>query len=202
MDRASLTEHLIGLGVLRSASIIAAFRAIDRMDFVPEAFAQEGYEDVALPIDFGQTISQPYTVAFMLELLQPAEENRVLDIGSGSGWTTALLAHIVGPKGCVIGLELVPELVSYGSSNLEKYHFAHAEIRQAETLGAPDEKPFDRTLVSAAGTEIPNDLITQLTTRGVLVMPVDSAIVRVQKKTQKDAVIERHEGFAFVPLIY
>ena len=202
MTSNQLIEHLIIAGVLQSPRIIEAFRAVDRNDFVPEEYAEEAYEDYPVPIGYGQTISQPYTVAFMLELLQPASGDKILDVGSGSGWTTVLLAQIVGPSGHVIGVEVKPELVEYGGQNLAKYDFAHATIRSASSkIGAPDEAPFDCILVSAAGTEVPHELVAQLKTGGTMVVPVESAILKIRKDRNGKTHTETYEGFAFVPLI-
>lgn len=219
MQRGDLIEHLKIEGVLRSPQLEAAFRDIDRKDFVEEGYKPEAYEDYPLPIGYGATLSQPTTVAFMLEQLDVREGHKVLDIGSGSGWTTALLAHLVGPKGKVIGLEIVPELVAFGQSNLRRNagwassrrqmcEDAHqAEIRLAvhEVIGLSQEAPFDRILVSAAPREIPKKLIEQLNPDGVMVIPVGSEgevqkIVRVHKETDGKLETEEYPGFAFVPL--
>ena len=111
MDKALLIAHLRDRDALRTPVLIRCFERIDRRDFVTDEEKGAAYGDYPLPIGFGQTISQPYTVAFMLELLGAEEGNRVLDIGSGSGWTTALLACVVGRQGSVIGLERIDELV-------------------------------------------------------------------------------------------
>ncbi|KKU46623.1 MAG: Protein-L-isoaspartate(D-aspartate) O-methyltransferase [Parcubacteria group bacterium GW2011_GWB1_46_8] len=113
MSHQDLVTRLIQSNVLKTSAIIDAFKKIDRKDFVLEAFADEAYGNYPISIGGGQTISQPWTVAFMLELLNPLAGDRVLDIGSGSGWTTALLAHIVKDskkQGKVFGIEIVPEL--------------------------------------------------------------------------------------------
>mgnify|MGYP001575730005 FL=1 len=100
----SLIDSLIKEGWLKTPKIIDAFQKIKREDFLPDNLKDSAEVDAAMPIGFGQTISQPLTVAFMLELLQPKEGDKILDVGSGSGWTTALLASIVGPAGEVMGL--------------------------------------------------------------------------------------------------
>lgn len=198
--------------VLRDPLVDDAFKTIDRKDFVPEKLAEEAYEDYPLPIGRGQTISQPTTVAFMLEKLAVKPGHRVLDVGSGSGWTTALLAQMAcpasdrrgeGKSGSVIGVERIPELVKQGQENLSKYDFAHAEIRQAkETLGVPERAPFDRILVSAAaGEEVPEELIKQLAPGGKMLVPVESDIVEVSKEKDGSVRKHAHHGFAFVPLV-
>lgn len=140
-----------------------AFRYIDRKDFLREENTNLAYENTPLSIGYGQTISQPYTVAFMLELLDVHVGNKVLDIGSGSGWTTALLAHLAGERGSVTGIEIIPELVQFGGENLARYHFSNTRILQAKEgeLGISSET-FDRILVSASADMFPTELLDQL----------------------------------------
>lgn len=205
IDKAKLAKHLEeNTGVLGDGLQRDAFLAVDRADFVPEEYQVEAYEDYPLPIGFGQTISQPTTVFFMLELLSPGKGHSILDIGSGSGWTTALLAHIVGEEGKVVGLEVIPGLVEMGQKNLGKYGFPWAKIWQAERgeVGLPSEGPFDRILVSAEFfDEVPQKLIDQLKPGGILVAPAIGSIVKIHKR--KDGEVEKdiHEGFAFVPYV-
>lgn len=169
---------------------------VHRADFLRPAEQSLAHEDRALPIGFGQTNSQPTVVAFMLKLLDPQPGEKILDIGAGSGWTTALLAELVGPKGQVTGLELVPELVEFGNQNLQKYHFKNAKILQAKPsiLGLPDEPAFDRILVSAAAGELPKELLLQFKKR--LVIPIQNSIWVYEKNTEKE-----YPGFKFVPLL-
>jgi protein-L-isoaspartate(D-aspartate) O-methyltransferase len=196
-----LVEYLIAHHRLTSPPIIAAFRAIDRQDFVPDNQKEWAYQDQALYIGHDATISQPSTVAFMLEKLKPAVGDKVLDIGAGSGWTTALLAHIVGSSGNVYGVEIIPPLVTFGNNNLLPYDLPHAHIEQAtETLGLPTQAPFDKILVSASATDIPDALLLQLRVGGILVIPIQEAIRQIRKLS--DTQIDTHEypGFVFVPL--
>jgi protein-L-isoaspartate(D-aspartate) O-methyltransferase len=189
-------------GVLRSPRIIRAFETTDRAWFVPEAMLPFVDEDRPLPIAEGQTNSQPSTVAFMLELLDAQEGDRVLDIGSGSGWTTALLCRIVGEKGSVLGLERIDALVRFGQNNLRRCGCPpRCRIEKAEeVLGRPGES-FDRILVSAAAERFPEHLVEQLEEGGVLVIPVGNAIWRVRRLHGGTLHTERYEGFRFVPLI-
>ncbi|MBI1888878.1 MAG: protein-L-isoaspartate O-methyltransferase [Candidatus Spechtbacteria bacterium] len=192
--------------MLKTERIIEAFKKIDRADFVLDEYRDEAYSDYPLPIGHGQTISQPSTVAFMLELLEPQEGEKILDVGSGSGWTTALLARIVGPGGKVFGLELIPELVKFGSENLSKYNFPWSEIQQGEKghfaphrAGGSGTR-FDRTLVSAAGDEMPQALIDRLKIGGRLVMPIQNSVWKADKISETKLNKTEFPGFVFVPL--
>ena len=190
--------------VLRSPKIIKAFEKVNRKDFVRSEYVGRAYDDIPLPIGYNQTISQPTTVAFMLELLELKEGLKVLDVGSGSGWTTALLANIVGKKGEVVGVELIPELVNFGRENIGKYcNGSNVNIFPAEgTIGYPLKSPYDRILVSASADEIPLELIKQLKVSGVLVIPVKNSIYKLIRKSNdiSDVSKEEYPGFVFVPL--
>lgn len=202
MDRPSLQSQLIRSGVLKSPAIVQAFEQINRADFVLPESRAVAYEDHPLTIGYGQTISQPTTVAFMLELLEPGAGQKILDVGSGSGWSTALLATVVGERGLVIGTELIPELVQFGRQNLKRYRFNWASIEPAGgELGWPKAAPYDRILVSAAARELPTALVEQLATGGRLVVPIEHTIHRIQKKSTTEVVQEAYPGFVFVPLV-
>jgi len=190
------------LGVLKTPEIIDAFRTIDRKYFVPTAFRERVYVDAPLPIGENQTISQPSTVAFMLEALAPVKGDKILDIGSGSGWTTALLCHIVTKEGSVTGLERIEELVKIGQRNLSQFDFGeYCRIEQAkEQLGMPGVL-FDKILISASADEIPEILFEQLKIGGVVVMPIKNSIFRFQKVMYNKIVSQEFPGFVFVPLI-
>jgi len=198
----ALINSLVESGVLKTPNIIEAFESVDRKLFVPSRFAHEAYIDAPLSIGEGQTISQPWTVAFMLELLQAKKGNKILDIGSGSGWTTALLAYIVGEKGSVLGLERHEELVRLGSENLENISIKNARIQKAsESLGIQGDK-FDAILVSASADKIPNELFLQLKTGAHLVIPVQNSIYLFEKVLDDKVVHQEFKGFRFVPLVY
>jgi protein-L-isoaspartate(D-aspartate) O-methyltransferase len=203
MEKNELIEFLINKNRLKTPEIINAFRKIDRKNFVLPELLNYAYEDNALRTKKSQTISQPSTVAFMFELLKPKKNDRILDVGSGSGWTTALLAEIVGEKGKVIGLEIVDELVSFGQENLKKYNFKNAEIKKTNEKfdGIKNEK-FDKILVSASATQLPNELIEMLKEGGIMVIPIGNSIWKIEKKSEKEIEKTEFPGFIFVPLIH
>jgi len=200
-----LIKELIAKGYLRSDIIIEAFSKVHRIEFVPEDLAAQAEADIALPIGFGQTISQPLTVAFMLELLDPKPGQNILDVGSGSGWTTALLSHIVGEKGKVTAMEIVKELCQIGEKNASKFGFTKKGIAEfhhgSAENGFAANAPYNRILVSASVDEIPPALKQQLVLGGKMVIPVRNSIWYVEKKSEDDLYIEKFSGFAFVPFL-
>ena len=195
-----LVDYLISNGVLKSETLINAFRKIDRKDFVLLEEQDIPYLDTALQIGYGQTISQPYVVAFMLELLDLEPANKVLDIGSGSGYTTALISQSIGKIGYVFGLEKIPALVEFGKQNLKKYEIYNAFISRASYDLGIRLKKFDRILVSAAAQDFPMELLDQLEEGGKMVIPIKNSIYLIEKKEGK--VYEKRFGdFSFVPLV-
>ncbi len=199
----NLVRLLCERGVLKTKEIIDAFQTIDRKEFVLPEDKEDAYGDYPLSIGFDQTVSQPTTVAFMLELLSVAKGNKILDVGSGSGWTTALLAHLAGTKGAVYGVEIIPELVSFGAGNLAKYDFPNAEIFAATAkLGLQAMAPFDKILVSAEDRTVPYELLDQLKVGGTMVMPILDAVWKIQKISETKTETEKYEGFRFVPLMH
>jgi protein-L-isoaspartate(D-aspartate) O-methyltransferase len=177
-----------------------AFAACPRRAFLPPAQRRFARLDGPLPIGWGQTNSQPRTVRRMLELLDVRPGQRVLDVGSGSAWTTALLAHLVGPDGEVAGVEIVPELVEVGRLNIEGVPSASIQQADDDTLGLPSLAPFDRILVSAEATVLPSSLVEQLGDDGVLVVPVAGVLHEVRRRVA-DVVDVQHGRYAFVPLL-
>lgn len=200
-----LVNDLIKDGYLKTDLIIDAFSNVHRMEFVPKDLEREAEANIPLPIGYGQTISQPLTVAIMLELLGPKAGENILDVGSGSGWTTALLAHIVGPQGKVIALERLPELYELGKKNIDKFGFIKngiAEIYNTDgNQGFPKHAPYDHILVSAMAKEIPTALKEQLKVGGSMVIPVHNDIWFLEKKGENDFYKEEYPGFSFVPLV-
>lgn len=179
-----------------------AIEATPRVGFLPEKVKDRAGEDRPLPIPRNQTNSQPTTVRDMLYLLDVPEGAKVLDVGAGSGWTTALLAHLTGPEGSVLGLEIEPELVEFGSANLEASERPWATIKQAVKgkLGHAAQGPFDRILVSAGARKLPQELVAQLAPGGTLVMPVAGSLWQVRKNDEGRSTIDRVGQYLFVPL--
>lgn len=180
----------------------AAFAAVPREWFLPRSQRRRASYDGPLDIGYGQTNSQPRTVASMLRLLDVRAGDRVLDVGSGSGWTTGLLAHLTGSTGSVLGLEIVPELVETGRANLRHGDWPWARIEQATpgVYGDPAGAPYDRILVSAAARELPATLVGQLSPAGRLVVPVAGEMLLVEKDAGQP-VVSRHGYYRFVPLV-
>jgi len=206
----NLVDQLIKSGYLKTPKIINAFRKIKRQDFVRPVDAGRSEINEPLPIGFGQTISQPATVAFMLEKLQPRPGQKILDIGCGSGWTIALLAQIVGARGKIYGVEIIKELKDFAERNVNKYNFiksgaAHI-ICSDGYRGLPEFSPFDKILVSAAAEEIPFKLLKQLKIEGRLVMPLgrqheSQSIMALDKIGENKFIRQEYPGFIFVPLV-
>lgn len=200
-----LIKRLIDEGVLRTPHIIEAFTYIQRKDFLPASQEERAGIDTPLPLGYGQAISQPYTVAFMLELLMPQKGQTILDIGYGSGWTTALLAYIMGEKGKVYSMEIVPELCLLGKENVQKYDFIAKGIVtmfcEDGSDGLKEHAPFDRILVSASANSVSQPLLSQLGNGGRLVAPIKESIFLYQKKGEQYEGKE-YMGFLFVPLVH
>ncbi len=210
-----LIQELKSQGVLRSPQVEAAFRTIDRKDFVPPLARDEAYGNYPIPIGQGQTISQPYTVAFMLDLLDPKPGEHILDIGAGSGWQTALLAYIVSSDqktrsskqmGKIIAIERVPELYRFARENLTKYNFIKTgvvDLRSGDvSTSIAEETLFDSIIAAAASTHaIPQAWRSQVRIGGRIVAPVDESIWRYTKRPNGTWAEEEFPGFAFVPLV-
>jgi protein-L-isoaspartate(D-aspartate) O-methyltransferase len=182
-------------------AVTEAFEAVPRTGFLPRLARFRASYDGPIGIGAGQTNSQPSTVRDMLRLLEVEPGQRVLDVGAGSGWTTALLAHLVGSTGAVLGVEIEPKLVEFGSTNLARTDQPWASIRQARegALGWPDGAPYDRILVSAEPRSLPGELVAQLADGGRMVIPVNGTMLLVVRRGEGVEVTE-HGGYRFVPL--
>ncbi len=214
-SNAELIDELTELGYLKSQSLIDVFLAVDRKNFIPESFSEFAYYNEPLPIGNDQTISQPLTVAFMLELLDLRAGDKVLEIGSGSGWQTALIAKMVEYEGGiaedkdgrygVVSLERIDSLAQMAINNVSKYGFLEKGVVKIinfdGTKGYETEAPFDKIIASASGKEIPQTWKDQLIIGGRIVAPVEESIVILDKKGKNEFEKREFHGFAFVPLI-
>lgn len=204
MTYEELIDQLVQRGVLITPRIIEAFQTVKRADFMEEGTKNLAAVDRPAPIRWGQTISQPLTVALMLEWLKPEEGDIILDIGLGSGWTTTLLSKIVGEKGKVIAIEFFRALKEFGEKNAAKYIFTEgvAEFICGDGLKGWEEKaPYDKILVSAEAKELPPELQKQLKVGGRIVIPIGPSIWLFIKKNEIEFETKEYPGFAFVPLL-
>ncbi len=195
-------EQIEGRGV-RDSRVLDAMRRVPRHLFVKPSLADRAYEDTPLPTMVGQTISQPYIVAFMTELLRPGKEHVALEVGTGSGYQAAVLSLLVAK---VHSIEIVPELARSAAERLKKLGYLNVEVRDGDGYaGWPEAAPFDLILVTAAPEEIPQPLIDQLKPGGRMVIPTglrDSQELRlVEKDAQGRVKVRSVIPVSFVPLV-
>jgi protein-L-isoaspartate(D-aspartate) O-methyltransferase len=202
-------ELLIKNGTLVTPEIIRAFSSAKRNWFLPENEKNNENLNMPLPIGYGQTNSQPETVALMLELLRPSKGENALDAGCGSGWTTALLSELVGGVGKVFGVEIIPELCRFAEENLRKHSYLNRNVQiicSDAKRGLVEFAPFDVILISAASSQIPPNLISSLAVNGRLLMPVGKprevqTLTLIRRISEDKFEKQELPGFAFVPLI-
>lgn len=189
---------------IKGEKVLEAFSKIPRHIFVPEEMINESYLNIALPIGHGQTISQPYTIAVMLEALELKEGDKVLEVGTGSGYNAALISCIIGKKGRLFTTEIVPELAEEAKRKLSELGLKNVTIVVNDgSLGYDKEKFYDSIIVTAACRKIPPMLLKQLENNGVLVAPVgrlyEQEMLKVRKVGRK-LDIKKLGFFVFVPL--
>lgn len=204
MTKQKLLQSLIQDGYLKTQNIIKAFERIDRKNFVRESEKEYAYLNSALPIGRGQTISQPLVVAFMLELLEPKKGEKILEIGSGSGWQTALLADIIGNKGKITAIERIPKLVEEAKKHLARYPRLKTRFEMLEgdaSKGHQPNAPYDKIIAAASADKLPKEWKDQLKIGGYIVAPIRESIVRLEKKGANEFEKKEFYGFVFVPLI-
>jgi protein-L-isoaspartate(D-aspartate) O-methyltransferase len=182
--------------------IFEALRKIPRHLFVLEEYQENAYDDFPLPIHESQTISQPYTVAFMIQELELKDGQHVLEIGTGSGWSAAIMQYLIGNEGTVITVERFLSLVEFAKENLHKVHSKAHVILADGSLGYPTRAPYDRIIVTAACPEIPKPFITQLKEGGILIAPVGRLFQTMIKAKKVDGILKTDSlgTFRFVPL--
>ena len=201
-ERSRMVEHQIHSRGIMNPRVLGAMREIPRHIFIPPPYDQSAYDDAPLPIGNGQTISQPYIVALMTELLDPHPNDNILEIGAGSGYQAAILSLLVQH---ITTVERIPDVADLARKNLEKLGLKNIRIVLGDgTRGYPDNAPYHGIMITAATPEIPKPLIDQLAIGGVLVAPVgDREIQELVTLTKKENGIVRlaHGGARFVPLI-
>jgi protein-L-isoaspartate(D-aspartate) O-methyltransferase len=186
---------------VRDAAVLRAMGRVPRHLFVPDDVRPFAYEDRPLPIGRGQTISQPYIVAYMTEALQLNPAHTVLEIGTGSGYQAAVLAEIVKQ---VYSIEIVPDLAASARRTLTQAGYRNVEVRSGNGyLGWPERAPFDRIIVTAAPPEIPQALVDQLSVGGIMVVPVGTSYQQmvIVTKTPNGATQKRTIEVRFVPMV-
>jgi protein-L-isoaspartate(D-aspartate) O-methyltransferase len=189
---------------IQDPKVLAAMRSVPRERFVPEMHRDRAYEDGPLPIGYGQTISQPYIVAYMTEALLLQGGETVLEIGTGSGYQAAVLGRIAGE---VFTIERIPELGRTAAQVLDRLGFTNVHVLVTDgTRGWPERSPYAGIIVTAGGPDVPDTLLHQLETGGRLVMPVGTsrysqAIMRVTRRSAEEYDQEKLIDVAFVPLV-
>jgi protein-L-isoaspartate(D-aspartate) O-methyltransferase len=195
-----LTMRRRGIG---DAAVLRALDEVPREHFVGTEFHDAAYADQALPIACGQTISQPYVVAYMTEQLRVQPAHRVLEVGTGSGYQAAILSRLAGQ---VVSIERYRTLAEAAQGRLATLGYRNVEVRVGDGLaGAPDRAPFDRIVVTAAAEEVPSALVGQLADGGVMLLPLGphGGVQRLVRLTKRGDDLQREEliGVRFVPLL-
>jgi protein-L-isoaspartate(D-aspartate) O-methyltransferase len=200
--RESMVDAQLRARGISDARVLDAMLRVPRHEFVPEPYRAQAYEDHPLPIGDDQTISQPYIVALMLESLQLKPTDKVLEVGTGSGYATALLAQLAGQ---VFSMERHPALAENARKVLAALGHSNVQVLIGDgTLGLPAAAPFDAILVSAAAPDLPAALLAQLRERGRMIIPVgteDSQQLQFIRMVNRQPVISRRELVRFVPLL-
>lgn len=205
-EQEKLIENLIRWGYLKTPEIIDAFKKVPRHEFVPSSIRSSSYADQPLPIGHGQTISAPSMVAIMLESLDLRAGQKVLEVGTGSGYNAALIAEIIGERGELFTIESIRELADFGRENLERTGHSQVHVIVGDgTCGYEKEAPWDRILVTACAPKLPKPLIQQLKTNGKLAAPLGEHYMfqtwTVAEKHGQKLEVREYEGCSFVPLI-
>jgi len=199
--RAMVAHQLRNRGIY-DERVLRAMEIVPRHEFVAPSLQRDAYDDNPVPIGEGQTVSQPYIVAYMLEMLEIAAENRVLEIGTGTGYQAALLGQLARE---VFTMERVPTLFVTAKDNLERLGYTNVKAIQGDgTRGLPEHAPYARIIVAAAAPDVPTPLFEQLAENGRMVIPVgppDIQELLLIRKQDGTAISQKLEGCRFVPLV-
>jgi protein-L-isoaspartate(D-aspartate) O-methyltransferase len=199
-ERARMVDEQIRARGVRNPSVLDAMRRVPRHLFVPEAERRSAYTDYPLPIGFGQTISQPYIVAFMTDALDVGKSHRVLEIGTGSGYQAAVLAELAR---AVFTIEIVPQLAERSRQTLQELGYGNIHVRAGNGYaGWPEEAPFDRIMVTAAPDEVPAALVEQLKLEGLMAIPVGTGeqMLHIMRRTPTGMTTIQTLPVRFVPM--
>jgi len=189
---------------IRDDAVLGVMRSVERHNFVPENYRDRAYSDGPLPIGHGQTISQPYIVAFMTEQLQVSSQHKILEIGTGSGYQAAILGELAKH---VFTIEIIPELAEGAKNILNHLSYKNITVRAGDGYkGWPEEAPFERIMVTAAPTEVPQELIDQLAPGGRMILPVGAQFLVqylwvIEKDDQGTVTKEKILPVRFVPMV-
>ncbi len=198
-----LVDYLVRSRFLKTKRIINAFLSAPRHTFVPEQMLPYAYNDMALPTIAGSTISQPSTVAYMLELLNPEPGDNVLEIGAGSGWEACLLSHCVGGKGKVSTIEIDKSVAAFATANVKRAGAKNVEVVCADgSAGYKKNSPYDKIIYAAAAPKIPDIVVAQLGDNGTIIAPIGDYIQTMTTiRKSKGKIMEQKFGtFQFEPL--
>jgi len=202
--RTMMVERQLKSRGIRDPAVLAAMLSVPREEFVPPELAGHAYDDSPLPIGEGQTISQPYMVAYMTEALEPTPADRVLEIGTGSGYAAAVLSRVVAE---VHSVERIATLADAAQERLAGLGYSNIQVHLGDgSLGWPVHAPYDAIVVTAGAPKVPQPLLDQLAVGGRLVVPVGpdtrlQTLVRMRRTAENDFRREDHFGVMFVPLI-
>ncbi len=202
--RKRMIEETIERRGIHNQALLAAFRAVPREEFISPSYADHAYQDSPLPIEAGQTISQPYIVALTIDAAEIGAGDKVLEIGAGSGYAAAIISRIAAK---VVAIERQHELVRIADERMKRLGYDNVRIVEGDgTLGCPAEAPFDAIVAAASGSHVPKPLLEQLKPGGRIVMPLGDphsiqSLVKVTKQTDGSLLREDLGGVRFVPLI-
>ena len=203
-QKRKLIDYWTSLSIIKDKKVIGAFKKVPRENFMKPEHKKEAYGDYPLPIGEGQTISQPTTVMLMTEALELKKNDKVLEIGAGSGYQAAIISNLVGENGKIISTEIIKELAEFAQKNIEKLNLKNVKIiRHDGSNGYKKEAPYDKIIITAACPKIPKPLVHQLKEDGIIVAPVGNMVEQIMVKARKNKskLIEEKLGdFMFVPM--